>query len=70
MHSGSSPTEVGPKGRPGWSREAIIEAARRLFLQRGFGFVSMDDLGKTAGVARRMLSTCVKIMYLRQVHLL
>jgi TetR/AcrR family transcriptional regulator of autoinduction and epiphytic fitness len=34
---------------------AIIEAAARLFLERGFGSVSMDDLAKAAGVARRTL---------------
>ncbi|WP_331373383.1 TetR/AcrR family transcriptional regulator [Sinorhizobium chiapasense] len=44
-----------PKGRHGGSREAIIEAAGRLFLERGFGSVSMDDLAKAAGVARRTL---------------
>jgi TetR/AcrR family transcriptional regulator of autoinduction and epiphytic fitness len=43
-----------PKGRGG-SREAIVEAAVRLFLERGFGSVSMDDLAKAAGVARRTL---------------
>ena len=37
------------------SRGAIIEAAARLFLERGFGSVSMDDLAKAAGVARRTL---------------
>lgn len=37
------------------SRDAIISAAERLFLQRGFGGVSMDDLAEEAGVARRTL---------------
>ena len=37
------------------SREAIIEAATRLFLERGFGAVSMDGLAEAAGVARRTL---------------
>ena len=37
------------------SRGTIIEAAARLFLERGFGSVSMDDLAKAAGVARRTL---------------
>ncbi len=37
----------------GGSREAIVEAASRLFLQRGFGSVSMDELAETAGLARR-----------------
>src|SRR5580658_4412872 len=39
----------------GGSREAIVEAASRLFLQRGFGSVSMDELAEAAGVARRTL---------------
>ena len=46
---------VVPKGRRGGSREAIVEAAQRLFLERGFGAVSMDDLAEAAGVARRTL---------------
>src|SRR3954466_5347804 len=37
------------------SREAIVEAAQRLFLERGFGAVSMDELAEAAGVARRTL---------------
>src|SRR5689334_19712873 len=37
------------------SREAVVDAAQRLFLQRGFGAVSMDDLSEAAGVARRTL---------------
>lgn len=44
-----------PKARRGGSREAIVEAAQRLFLQRGFGSVSMDELAEAAGVARRTL---------------
>ena len=43
------------QGRRGGSREAIIEAAERLFLERGFGSVSMDELAEAAGVARRTL---------------
>ena len=43
------------KARRGSSREAIVEAAERLFLQRGFGAVSMDELAEAAGVARRTL---------------
>jgi len=39
----------------GGSREAIVEAASRLFLERGFGSVSMDDLAEAAGLARRTL---------------
>lgn len=41
--------------RRGGSREAIVEAATGLFLERGFGGVSMDDLAEAAGVARRTL---------------
>ena len=37
------------------SREAIVGAAERLFLNRGFGGVSMDDLAEEADVARRTL---------------
>jgi TetR/AcrR family transcriptional regulator, regulator of autoinduction and epiphytic fitness len=37
------------------SRDAIVESAVRLFLERGFGAVSMDDLAEAAGVARRTL---------------
>ena len=43
------------KARRGESREAIVAAAERLFLERGFGSVSMDELAETAGVARRTL---------------
>src|ERR1700726_4698616 len=41
--------------RRGGSREAIVDAAERLFLARGFGAVSMDELAAAAGVARRTL---------------
>ncbi len=44
-----------PKARRGGSRGAIVEAAERLFLKRGFGSVSMDELAEGAGVARRTL---------------
>ena len=53
MRNGS--IEAVPKARRGGSREAIVEAAARLFLERGFGAVSMDDLAQAAGVARRTL---------------
>jgi len=39
----------------GGSRQAIVDAAQRLFLERGFGAVSMDELAEAAGVARRTL---------------
>jgi TetR/AcrR family transcriptional regulator, regulator of autoinduction and epiphytic fitness len=41
--------------RAGSSREAIVDAAERLFLERGFGAVSMDELAEAADVARRTL---------------
>lgn len=51
----SAESEAGPKARHGGSREAIVAAAEGLFLERGFGSVSMDDLAEAAGVARRTL---------------
>jgi TetR/AcrR family transcriptional regulator of autoinduction and epiphytic fitness len=36
------------KARRGGSREAIVEAAERLFLERDFGAVSMDELAEAA----------------------
>src|SRR6516164_3733977 len=47
--------EAIPKARRNGSREAIIEAAELLFLERGFGSVSMDELAEAAGLARRTL---------------
>lgn len=47
--------EIGTKTRRAGSREAIVAAAERLFLERGFGAVSMDELAEVAGVARRTL---------------
>jgi AcrR family transcriptional regulator len=44
-----------PRAQRGGSREAIVDAAGRLFLERGFGAVSMDELAQAAGVARRTL---------------
>ncbi len=44
-----------PKARRGESRDSIVEAAQRLFLERGFGSVSMDELAEAADVARRTL---------------
>jgi TetR/AcrR family transcriptional regulator of autoinduction and epiphytic fitness len=46
---------AGSPARRGDSRAAIIDAAEPLFLQRGFGSVSMDELAEAAGVARRTL---------------
>jgi AcrR family transcriptional regulator len=47
-------TETPPTPRKG-SRDAIVGAAERLFLKRGFAGVSMDELAQEAGVARRTL---------------
>jgi TetR/AcrR family transcriptional regulator, regulator of autoinduction and epiphytic fitness len=44
-----------PAARRGGSREAIVDAAQGLFLKRGFGSVSMDELAEAAGLARRTL---------------
>jgi TetR/AcrR family transcriptional regulator of autoinduction and epiphytic fitness len=53
VHEGSN--EAIPKARRNGSRQAIVAAAERLFLERGFGSVSMDELAEAAGVARRTL---------------
>jgi TetR/AcrR family transcriptional regulator of autoinduction and epiphytic fitness len=50
-----APTESTPAIRRSGSRDAIVHAAQRLFLERGFGAVSMDELAHAAGVARRTL---------------
>jgi AcrR family transcriptional regulator len=48
-------TEATGKTRRNGSRQAIVEAATGLFLERGYGAVSMDELAEAAGVARRTL---------------
>jgi|SRR5579883_385872 TetR/AcrR family transcriptional regulator of autoinduction and epiphytic fitness len=50
-----SSNEAVAKVRRAGSREAIVEAAQRLFLERGFGAVSMDELAEASGLARRTL---------------
>jgi TetR/AcrR family transcriptional regulator of autoinduction and epiphytic fitness len=55
MEARKSSTEVMAKAQRGGSREAIVDAAERLFLARGFGSVSMDELAAAGGVARRTL---------------
>src|SRR3984957_14674477 len=55
MALGNSTNRIAPKVPRGGSRDAIVEAAVRLFLERGFGAVSMDELAEAAGVARRTL---------------
>ncbi len=52
--SPASHTEAPPAPRKG-SRDAIISAAERVFLKRGFAGGSMDELAEEAGVARRTL---------------
>ncbi|MEI8394717.1 MAG: TetR/AcrR family transcriptional regulator [Rhodospirillaceae bacterium] len=48
-------TTESPSAQRRDSREAIVNAAERLFLKHGFGGVSMDELAAEAGVARRTL---------------
>jgi TetR/AcrR family transcriptional regulator of autoinduction and epiphytic fitness len=55
MKARKSSTEVMAKAQRGGSRDAIVDAAERLFLARGFGSVSMDELAAAGGVARRTL---------------
>jgi TetR/AcrR family transcriptional regulator of autoinduction and epiphytic fitness len=55
MEARKNSTEVMAKAQRGGSREAIVDAAERLFLARGFGSVSMDELAAAGGVARRTL---------------
>ena len=55
MELGNITNRMAPKVPRGGSRDAIVEAAVRLFLERGFGSVSMDELAEAAGVARRTL---------------
>jgi TetR/AcrR family transcriptional regulator, regulator of autoinduction and epiphytic fitness len=54
METRNGSKQGGPAVRRG-SREAIVKAAEHLFLKRGFGSVSMDELAVAAGVARRTL---------------
>jgi TetR/AcrR family transcriptional regulator of autoinduction and epiphytic fitness len=55
MESRKNSIEAAAKAQRGGSREAIVDAAESLFLERGFGAVSMDELAEAAGVARRTL---------------
>jgi TetR/AcrR family transcriptional regulator of autoinduction and epiphytic fitness len=55
MASSNSQNVAGRRDRRAESGSAIIDAAERLFLERGFGSVSMDELAEAAGVARRTL---------------
>src|ERR1700739_3238430 len=55
MKNRTGSNEAIPSARRNGSREAIVEAAERLFLERGFGSVTMNELAEAAGVARRTL---------------
>src|SRR3954466_1769583 len=55
MPARAQANEAVSKFKRATSREAIVDAAERLFVQGGFGGVSMDDLAEAAGVARRTL---------------
>jgi AcrR family transcriptional regulator len=55
MEAPKNVNKVLPSARRAGSREVIVAAATRLFLERGFGAVSMDELAAAAGVARRTL---------------
>ena len=55
MKARKGSSAAAPRAQRGGSREAIVDAAERLFLRRGFGAVSMDELAETAGLARRTL---------------
>ena len=55
MEARKNSVEAVTRARRGGSREAIVDAAERLFLLHGFGAVSMDDLAEAAGLARRTL---------------
>jgi TetR/AcrR family transcriptional regulator of autoinduction and epiphytic fitness len=55
MDARKNSNQAASKAARGGSRDAIVEAAERLFLARGFGSVSMDQLAQAAGVARRTL---------------
>ena len=55
METGNGSQAAAPATRRGGSREAIVDAAQRLFLERGFGSVSMDELAEAAGLSRRTL---------------
>jgi TetR/AcrR family transcriptional regulator of autoinduction and epiphytic fitness len=55
MEVNDGASEPLPTARRSGSRDAIMAAAERLFLERGFGAVSMDEMAEAAGVARRTL---------------
>jgi len=55
MEANKNSDDVYAPARRAPSRDVIVAAASRLFLERGFGAVSMDELATAAGVARRTL---------------
>lgn len=40
------------RGRPGYDREAVLEAAVEVFNERGYDGTSMEDLSKRLGIAK------------------
>jgi hypothetical protein len=55
--------EAVPKPRRDGSREAIVAAAERLFLERKFGAVSMDDLVRLHWLLWAFLISCLLFNY-------
>ncbi|MDR7554422.1 MAG: TetR/AcrR family transcriptional regulator [Armatimonadota bacterium] len=50
VHTGSRPT--GRRRNPAATREAILNAAERLFAQKGYEATSLGEIGRAAGVSR------------------
>jgi AcrR family transcriptional regulator len=48
----TEPTTIPPTGREG-KREAILEAARKVFMEVGFGDASMDNIANVAKVSKQ-----------------
>ena len=40
------------RGRPGYDRQAVLEAAVEVFNERGYDGTSMEDLSKRLGIAK------------------
>ncbi|GAA4219720.1 TetR/AcrR family transcriptional regulator [Actinocatenispora rupis] len=62
MGTSGSPASQRKRGRPtaaerAQRRDEIVDAAVRLFVDRGFGHVSLDDVAATAHVAKRTIYT-------------
>lgn len=56
MQDSPSPKSVRPAGRPATiDPEAVAAVALRLFVQRGYEAVSMDDVASAAGIGRKSL---------------